>query len=162
MVVYVNNAGDVKGRDIKIKISGQEIASIRYINAEKGTKFGTEILIETPEVTISATGNGTNKNDYIKGTLDVQVSAAGETHTLGTVEIDGDTKNNDFVGEITFTPSEELKEDIRAFCKGKLPEYQIPDDVEFIDILPRTPREKVDYRALEDMMKEKENEGGNR
>lgn len=57
-----------------------------------------------------------------------------------------------------FSPSDELKEDIRAFCKGKLPEYQIPDNVEFIDILPRTPREKVDYRALEEMMKEKSKE----
>lgn len=57
-----------------------------------------------------------------------------------------------------YTPSEELKEDIRKFCKGKLPEYQIPDNVEFIDMLPRTVREKVDYRALEEMMKEKDKE----
>lgn len=47
------------------------------------------------------------------------------------------------------TPSEELKADIINFCKGKLPDYQIPDEIEFCDVLPRTDRGKVDYRALE-------------
>ena len=47
------------------------------------------------------------------------------------------------------TPSEELKADIINFCKGKLPDYQIPDEIEFCDALPRTDRGKVDYRALE-------------
>lgn len=47
------------------------------------------------------------------------------------------------------TPSEELKADIIHFCKGKLPDYQIPDEIEFCDVLPRTDRGKVDYRALE-------------
>lgn len=51
-------------------------------------------------------------------------------------------------------PSDELKESILNFCHGKLPEYQIPESVEFIDALPRTPREKVDYRALERMREE--------
>lgn len=47
------------------------------------------------------------------------------------------------------TASEELKSEIREFCRGKLPEYQIPDAIEFIAALPRTDRGKVDYRALE-------------
>ncbi len=48
-----------------------------------------------------------------------------------------------------FEPSKKLKDDIRAFCVGRLPEYQIPDEIEFVDALPRTDRGKVDYRALE-------------
>ena len=47
-------------------------------------------------------------------------------------------------------PSKELKADIIRFCKGKLPEYQIPDEIDFIDVLPRTDRGKVDYKVLED------------
>lgn len=47
------------------------------------------------------------------------------------------------------TASEELKSEIREFCCGKLPEYQIPDVIEFTAALPRTDRGKVDYRALE-------------
>ena len=47
-----------------------------------------------------------------------------------------------------FTQSDELKGEIRSFCQGKLPEYQIPDEIEFIAELPRTERGKVDYRAL--------------
>ena len=52
-------------------------------------------------------------------------------------------------------PSEEFKKDILDFCSGRLPEYQIPDDVMFIDSFPRTNRDKVDYRALEEAMKKK-------
>ena len=49
---------------------------------------------------------------------------------------------------IQFT--EKLKDEIRAFCRDKLPTYQIPDEIEVVDALPRTERGKVDYRALED------------
>ncbi len=31
----------------------------------------------------------------------------------------------------------------------------IPDEIEFRDELPRTPRGKIDYRALEDELKNK-------
>ena len=48
-----------------------------------------------------------------------------------------------------YAESKELKREIIQFCKGKLPDYQIPDEVEFRDALPRTDRGKVDYRALE-------------
>ena len=53
-----------------------------------------------------------------------------------------------------YDPTDELKSEIRDFCQNKLPEYQIPDVIEFADVLPRTARGKVDYRALEEMMKE--------
>jgi len=46
-------------------------------------------------------------------------------------------------------PSEQLKQDIQAFCRDKLPDYQIPEVIEFCTELPRTPRGKVDYRELE-------------
>ena len=48
-----------------------------------------------------------------------------------------------------FAPSPRLAEEIRDFCRGSLPEYMVPQEVDFIDALPRTSRGKVDYRALE-------------
>lgn len=52
-----------------------------------------------------------------------------------------------------FAPSDALTEEIQRFCRGKLPEYQIPDEIEFVPTLPRTERGKVDYRALEEKEK---------
>ena len=46
-------------------------------------------------------------------------------------------------------PSDELKERILEHCSAKLPDYSIPERVSFVEALPRTPRGKVDYRALE-------------
>lgn len=54
-----------------------------------------------------------------------------------------------------FEPLEKLKEDIQVFCKGKLPEYQIPDEIEFVMELPRTDREKIDCRTLEKQVDER-------
>ncbi len=50
-----------------------------------------------------------------------------------------------------YTPSPELTEDIRSCCQDRLPEYQIPDMIEFTAAMPRTERGKIDYRALEEM-----------
>ena len=53
-----------------------------------------------------------------------------------------------------FTTSEELTQQIIEKCKQKLPEYMVPEAIEYRSDLPRTERGKVDYRALE---KEAEN-----
>lgn len=52
------------------------------------------------------------------------------------------------------TPSDQLVKDIRTYCHNFLPNYMIPDEIEFIDTLPRTSRGKVDFRALEKMNEE--------
>lgn len=41
------------------------------------------------------------------------------------------------------------KKEIQEACVQNLPEYMVPEELEFVDDLPRTPRGKVDYRALE-------------
>lgn len=41
------------------------------------------------------------------------------------------------------------REEILAICKKKLPDYQVPTEIEFMEELPRTPRGKVDYKALD-------------
>lgn len=46
-------------------------------------------------------------------------------------------------------PSDELAERILKHCSTQLPEYSVPERIRFTAALPRTPRGKVDYRALE-------------
>ncbi len=46
------------------------------------------------------------------------------------------------------------RKEIIEKCKENLPEYMIPEEIEFVDDLPRTPRGKIDYRALETRGKE--------
>ena len=48
-----------------------------------------------------------------------------------------------------FEESEQTTNSIIESCKTKLPEYMIPDEIEYRIELPRTERGKVDYRALE-------------
>lgn len=43
-----------------------------------------------------------------------------------------------------------VRNHILAYCNENLPDYQVPEMIEFVDELPRTPRGKVDYRALEE------------
>lgn len=48
-----------------------------------------------------------------------------------------------------FEESDELTQEIICNCKAALPEYMVPEIVEYRTDLPRTERGKVDYRALE-------------
>ncbi|MEE1274679.1 MAG: fatty acid--CoA ligase family protein [Olegusella sp.] len=56
------------------------------------------------------------------------------------------------------TPSPELATEIIGSCRDALPEYMVPEEVEFTESLPRTERGKVDYRAVEEMIKSGQNE----
>ena len=47
------------------------------------------------------------------------------------------------------TESDTTRQSIIDTCKSLLPDYMIPEEIEFRSDLPRTPRGKVDYRALE-------------
>ncbi|MBR4762381.1 MAG: acyl--CoA ligase, partial [Clostridia bacterium] len=53
-----------------------------------------------------------------------------------------------------YSANNKLTEEIRAFCKDKLPGYMIPDEIEYLPDLPRTSRGKIDYRALEKQAEE--------
>ena len=44
---------------------------------------------------------------------------------------------------------EQITEQILALCRKELPDYMVPEAVIYRDDLPRTPRGKIDYRALE-------------
>ena len=48
-----------------------------------------------------------------------------------------------------FKESDELTQEIIRNCKSALPEYMVPDVVQYRADMPRTERGKVDYRALE-------------
>ena len=50
----------------------------------------------------------------------------------------------------SLTDEQKARNHILAMCKDNLPDYQIPEIIEFVDELPRTERGKVDYRALEE------------
>ncbi len=43
----------------------------------------------------------------------------------------------------------QAREEILNLCKEKLPEYMVPEEIKFVDSLPRTSRGKINYRALE-------------
>ena len=47
------------------------------------------------------------------------------------------------------TQSDDVRQSIISGCKKLLPDYMIPEEIEFRTDLPRTSRGKVDYRALE-------------
>jgi long-chain acyl-CoA synthetase len=49
--------------------------------------------------------------------------------------------------------SDTIKDEILLMCKEQLPDYMVPDEIEFCEALPRTERGKVDYRALEEQAK---------
>ena len=42
-----------------------------------------------------------------------------------------------------------VKNEILVICKQNLPEYMVPEEIEFVANLPRTERGKIDYRKLE-------------
>lgn len=46
--------------------------------------------------------------------------------------------------------SDALSDEILQLCREQLPDYMVPDEIEYRDDLPRTPRGKIDFRALED------------
>ncbi len=46
---------------------------------------------------------------------------------------------------------EALTEELLRICRDKLPDYMVPNEIEYQDDLPRTSRGKIDYRALEEM-----------
>lgn len=48
-----------------------------------------------------------------------------------------------------YEKSNSLTDEILTVCKEKLPDYMVPEIIEYRDDLPRTSRGKVDYRALE-------------
>lgn len=48
--------------------------------------------------------------------------------------------------------TEEIKEEVYKACKMVLPDYQVPERIEYRTELPRTARGKIDYRALEEQV----------
>ena len=48
------------------------------------------------------------------------------------------------------TPSDELVEDIRAFCADRIAKYKMPRTIDFIDKLPREANGKLMKRKLRD------------
>ncbi len=45
--------------------------------------------------------------------------------------------------------TDHVKDEIREKCAWDLPTYMIPEEIQFVNDMPRTPRGKIDYRALE-------------
>ena len=45
---------------------------------------------------------------------------------------------------------ENVKEQVLEICRENLPEYMVPEEISFVEEMPRTPRGKIDYRALEE------------
>lgn len=108
MVVYVNDKGEIRGRDLRIATGGGEF-TMRQIYAVKGSRFGTDLGFHTPDdFALSVIGSGTAHGSSIRGTLDMQLTSGGTTTDLFTAEIDGTAKGGDFRGELVLIPTEQL------------------------------------------------------
>ena len=64
-------------------------------------------------------------------------------------------KNKYIVLEENKKPNAKLKKELRDLCKKNLAAYAIPKDLEFVESLPKTLYNKVDYKLLEKKEKEK-------
>jgi acyl-coenzyme A synthetase/AMP-(fatty) acid ligase len=58
-----------------------------------------------------------------------------------------------------YSPSRELAEKIREYIKGRIAAYKVPKDIEFIEMLPRSPTGKMLRRELRDLEKERYTKG---
>ena len=47
-----------------------------------------------------------------------------------------------------------ITEELLQICRKNLPDYMVPDEIEYRSELPRTSRGKIDFRALEEIAKE--------
>lgn len=83
--------------------------------------------------------NAINKSEVVNASCVVGIKDDARIHyPKAYIELKDITTNQDFA-----------REDILAICRKKLPDYQVPAEIEFIDELPRTSRGKVDYQALD-------------
>lgn len=55
-----------------------------------------------------------------------------------------------FVVLKTGEKNDTMKNEIIKVCRKNLPDYMVPEEIEFLTDLPRTARGKIDYRALEE------------
>lgn len=49
----------------------------------------------------------------------------------------------------SYEKTDDTRKELIEYSKNELPNYMVPEDIEFIDDFPRTQRGKIDYRALE-------------
>jgi acyl-coenzyme A synthetase/AMP-(fatty) acid ligase len=76
-------------------------------------------------------------------------SAVKECVVLGLEDADGLMKTKAFIAlNAGVTPSEEMADVLKAFCKEKLSPYKSPKAIEFLEELPKTGQGKIDKREL--------------
>ena len=115
MVVYVDDKGEIRGRDVRLTADGRQEITYQQLYVVKGSRFGTEIQLNVPdELVFHVNGSGTTHGDALKGTLNMQLTVGDKAMDLGTVEIDGTSKGGDFVGQMVFTPTQELLDQLMA------------------------------------------------
>ncbi len=72
-----------------------------------------------------------------------------ECVVLGVKDSDGLTKTKAFIAlNDGFEATEELKEELREYCKQKMAPYKAPRFIEFLKELPKTGQGKIDKRKL--------------
>lgn len=73
-------------------------------------------------------------------------TAIREAAVVARPDADGGVRLTAFLAMADGHPRSEL--DIRRFCAKALPAYMIPDGFRFLDVLPKTSTDKVDYQSL--------------
>jgi acyl-coenzyme A synthetase/AMP-(fatty) acid ligase len=160
----------VNGEKGELCIAGDSVMSGYWNNAEQTTEAFFRIPTDMGiNGTAYRSGDIVRKDDqgnylYV-GRKDRMVKCKGYRIELGEIEhvirqmnpvqeaavvaTEHNVYENKIVAFLSLNQNNDVNETaIRQYCKQKLPHYMIPERVYFLDEIPRTSTEKVDYARL--------------
>lgn len=150
MIGYYNNA-EATDDIIKIHSDGQRwihTGDLGYID-EDGAVFVTGRI---KRLMITRGTDGISAKMY-PDRIEKAVSSHQAVALCCAVGIPDPVRNNIpkvfVVVKTGYEASNELTNEIVRVCKNRLPEYMVPEFIEYVSELPRTDRGKIDYCALE-------------
>ena len=129
MLVYIDENGDVLGRDISVESDGSPVFRLTALSARDGDNLGVDVTITSLnsyhstdyyydyETTFTMAGKGTlNDAGAITGNFQVNVisnsdyngSVENENWDVGVVSVNGTLGSDGFQGELVLTPSDQI------------------------------------------------------
>ncbi len=154
MLGYYNNP-EATNEVVKLHADGQRwlhTGDLGYMN-EKGIVYVTG-RIKRIYMTKGKDGNITKIfPDRIEKVI-AQCSCVSQSCVVGVADDERINYPKAYIVVNDDSNTDNAKQSILGICKINLPDYMIPEEIEFVADLPRTPRGKIDYRALENSSEE--------